>query len=211
MSAVYIYRAPNTSISKFNETISYILGHLTSKVVYIYGDFNIDLLHCEEQTRSKHFLDQMFSSGLYPLITRPTRITGTTATTIDKMFCSELCRNKMCSIVLSDGTDHMPIFVLCDNSTYVANNDDPKVKYNRTLDDEALSKYEQDLSHKNWETVLNEWNPNLAYLQLMQILSNTCNDACPVKIIMYTENTKRKEKPWLSGGLKMLALKITCT
>ena len=42
----------------------------------------------------------------------------------------------------------------------------------------------------------------------MQILSNTYNDACPVKITMYSENTKRKEKPWLSRGLKMLPLKI---
>ena len=149
----------------------------------------------------------MFSSGLYPLITRPTRITATTATTIYKKFCSELCRNKLCGIVLSDAMDHMPIFVLCDNSTYVANNNDPKVKYNRTLDDEALGKFEQDLNHTNWETVLNEWNPNLAYLQFMQILSNTYNDACPVKITMYPENTKRKEKPWLSRGPKMLALK----
>ena len=80
----------------------------------------------------------------------------------------------------------MPIFVLCDNSTYVANNNDPKVKYNRTLDDEALSKFEQDLSHKTWETILNEWNPNFLYLQFMQILSNIYNAACPVKITIYT-------------------------
>ena len=64
-------------------------------------------------------------------------------------------------------------FVLCDNSTYVTNNNDQKVKYNRTLNDEALNKFEKDLSHTNWETVLNECNPNLAYLQFMQILSNT--------------------------------------
>ena len=165
------------------------------------------MLHCVEQTESKHFLDQMFSSGLYPLITRPTRITATTATIIDYLFCSQLCRNKMCGIILSDATDHMPIFVLCDNSTYVANINDPQVKYNRTLDDEALSIFEQDLSHTNWETVLNEWNPNLAYLQFMQILINTNNDDCPVKITMYPENTKRKGKPWLSRGLKHACIK----
>ena len=151
------------------------------------SDFNIDVLQCEEKTESKHFLDQMFSAGLYPLITRPTRITATTATIIYKIFCSELCRNKMCGIVLSDATDHTPILLLCYNSIYVANNNDRKVKYNRTLkkDDEALSKCEQDLSHTNWETLLYEWNPNLAYLQFMQILSNTYNDVCPVKITTY--------------------------
>ena len=53
---------------------------------------------------------------------------------------------------------------------------------------------------------MNEWNPNLAYLQFMQILSNTCNGACPVKITMYPENTNWKGKPWLSRGLTMIAL-----
>ena len=97
------------------------------------GDFNIDLLHCEEQTESKHVLDQMLSAWLYSLITRPTIIIGTTATIVDNIFCSELCRNKKCGIVLSDATDHMSICVLCDNSNYVINNNNPKVKYNITL------------------------------------------------------------------------------
>ena len=108
--------------------IIYILGNLTSKVVYMCGDFNIDLLQCEEQTESKHFFDQMFSSGLYPVITRPTRITGTTATITDNIFCSELCRNTICGTILSVATDHNPIFILCDNSSYVVNNNYSKVK-----------------------------------------------------------------------------------
>ena len=103
-----MYRAPNTRISKFNDKLSFILGNLISKIVYICGDYNIDLLHCEERAETKYFLDQMFSSGLYPLITsRPTRITDTSATIIDNIFCSELCRNKVCGIVLSDATDHI--------------------------------------------------------------------------------------------------------
>ena len=95
-----MYRAPNTSLSKFNYNLSFTLGNLTSKIAYICGDYNIDQLHCEERAETKHFLDQM--SGLYPLITRPTRITGTSATIIDNIFCSELCRNKACGIILKE-------------------------------------------------------------------------------------------------------------
>ena len=43
-----MYRALNTSLSKFNDNLSFILGNLTSKIVYICVDYNIDLLHCEE-------------------------------------------------------------------------------------------------------------------------------------------------------------------
>ena len=60
----------------------------------------------------------------------------------------------MCGIVLSDATDHMPFFVLYDTSTYMVNTNDPEVKYNSTLDDAALNKCEQHLSHNNWETEL---------------------------------------------------------
>ena len=170
-----MYRAPNISISKFNDNLSFILGNLTSKIVYICVDYNIDILHCEERAETKYFLDQMFSSGLYPLITRPTRITGTSAIIIDNIFCSELSRNKVCGIVLSGTTGHMPIFVLCDNSTNVVNHEDPTVKYKRKLDEDSLSRLEHDLklNDVNWEIVMNESNPNLTFSRFMQVLSNT--------------------------------------
>ena len=38
-------RAPNTSLSKFNDNLSFILGNLNSKIAYICGENNIDLLH----------------------------------------------------------------------------------------------------------------------------------------------------------------------
>ena len=197
-----MYRAPNTSLSKFNDNLSFILGNLTSKIVYICGDYNVDLSHCEERAETKYFLDQMFSSELYPLITRPTRITGTSATIIDNIFCSELCRNKVCGIVLSDATDHMQIFVLCDNSTNVVNHEDPTVKYKIILDEDSSNRLEHDLNDINWEIVMNESNPNIAFSLFMQVLSNTYNDACPVNIATYTGKTKRKDKLWLTRGLK---------
>ena len=109
----------------------------------------------------------------------------------------------MCGIVLSDATDHMPLFVLCYNSTNVVNHEDPTVKYKRKLDENSLSRLEHDLNDINWEIVMNESNPNLAVSRFMQVLSNTYNDACPVKITTYTGKTKRNDKPWLKRGLKM--------
>ena len=157
------------------------LGNLSRKMLYVCGDYNIDLLHCEERAESKYFLDQMFSSGLYPLITRPTPITGMTATIIHNMFCSELCRNKVCGIVLSDATDNLPIFIPSDNSTNVVNHEDPTFKYKRKLDEDSLNRLEHDLNDINWEIVVNESNPNLAFSRFMQVLSNTYNNTCPVK------------------------------
>ena len=52
---------------------------------------------------------------------------------------------------------------------------------------------------------MNESNPNLAFSCFMQVLSNTYNDACPVKVVKYTGKTKQIDKPWLTRRLKMPA------
>ena len=88
----------------------------------------------------------------------------------------------------------MPIFVLCDNTNEV-NHEDPTVKYKRKLDEDLINRLEHDLNDINWEILMNESNPNLAFSRFMQVLSNTYNDVCPVKITTYTGKTKQDDKP----------------
>ena len=54
---------------------------------------------------------------------------------------------------------------------------------------------------------MNESNPNLAFSRFMQALSNSYNDACPVKITTYTGKTKWNDKPWFTRGLKNACIK----
>ena len=68
-----VCRAQNTNIGKFDDNLSFVQGNLTSKIVYTCADYNTAVLYCEERAESKCVLDQMFSSGLYPLIIRPTQ------------------------------------------------------------------------------------------------------------------------------------------
>ena len=93
--------------------------------------------------------------------------------------------------MLSDATDHMPIFVLCDNSINVVNNENPTVKYKRKLDEDSLNRLKHDLHEINWENVMKESNPNLAFSRFMQVLSNTYNDVCAVRITYIQENQNR--------------------
>lgn len=53
----------------------------------------------------------MFSSSFYPLISRPTRITNcTSATLIDNIFVKSLEDNFTSGLLLTDISDHLPIF-----------------------------------------------------------------------------------------------------
>ena len=82
-----IYRAPNTDMTLLNEHINLIFSKNSTKTVYLCGDFNVDLLQYDKHADTNHFVDQLFSFGLHPLITRPTRITRDTKTST----CLQIC------------------------------------------------------------------------------------------------------------------------
>ena len=55
----------------------------------------------------------MYALGLYPLITKPTRITPTTATIIDNIFTNDIELKYECGLIIDDSSDHLPIFAIC--------------------------------------------------------------------------------------------------
>ena len=62
---------------------------------------------------SEDFNDTMFSYGFIPLITRPTRVTQSSATLIENIFTNQLVdphNESMQGILITDISDHYPIF-----------------------------------------------------------------------------------------------------
>ena len=83
-----IYRMPNSSIDIFNDRLNDILNiiYRERKICYFLGDLNIDLLKYEEHRPTSEFLDLIYSYNVFPLISKPTRITSNTATLIDHIL-----------------------------------------------------------------------------------------------------------------------------
>ena len=54
------------------------------------GDFNINLLNYDHHMETHDYVDTMFSNSLIPQITKPTRITPTTATLIDNIYSNDI-------------------------------------------------------------------------------------------------------------------------
>ena len=77
-----IYRPPNEKLDLFKEYLAELLRRLDfqNKKCFLMGDFNLDLLKIDRNQHIKDFINMMFSSTFYPLISRPTRITNTSAT-----------------------------------------------------------------------------------------------------------------------------------
>ena len=54
------------------------------------GDFNLNLLHYNENSNCHEFLDLMLSHSFVPLTKKPTRVTDSTSTLIDNIFVNNL-------------------------------------------------------------------------------------------------------------------------
>ena len=62
-----IYRPPDRDITQFNDYIINILSQFkqTNKVIYIMGDFNINLLNSEKHVKTSEFLENMYSFSFF--------------------------------------------------------------------------------------------------------------------------------------------------
>ena len=99
----------HTSIDNFIGDIDPVFKKLNDekKQIYIMGDFNIDLLKVDDHRPIHDYLELIFSYSLLPTIYKPTRITETTATSIDNILTNDENVIKS-SILVTDITDHMP-------------------------------------------------------------------------------------------------------
>jgi exonuclease III len=111
---ISLYRCPGTDIDSFNDVINTISLNIKNenKSVYWAGDYNINILQSDSHNDTGEFLHTMISHSFYPGITKPTRITKFSATSIDNIFTNVPVN--MAGIFYKDISDHLPIFIIND-------------------------------------------------------------------------------------------------
>ena len=79
-------------------------------------DHNLDLLKSHIHKKTQQFLNLNLDLDLFPVITRPTRITHTSATLIDNIFLdSRLTGQTVKKILVDDISDHLPSVLILEN------------------------------------------------------------------------------------------------
>ena len=99
------YRPPNTNEKKFNAAFLKLLDSIKkcSKYSLIGLDHNLDFMKSNSHKPTQAFLENILSTSHVPCITRPTRITKSSATLIDNILVSREIYNSInCGIVLSN-------------------------------------------------------------------------------------------------------------
>ena len=132
-----VYRSPGGDIEPFTESINRTLEKIaTDKIAcYFMGDVNIDLMRYSVHRKTSDFLDTMYANGFIPLINRPTRVTSQTATLIDHLYTNNLnVSNAMFQgILVTDITDHYPIFHMCRLFNFSCSNERDEYFYTRRM------------------------------------------------------------------------------
>ena len=192
-----IYRPPNQDKLSFNEKLNDIISkiRMENKICYLLGDYNINILNYSSHVHTAQFVDMMSSSGFLPLITRPTRVTATSATLIDNIFTNNLMdiSNSLQGLFTTDVSDHFPIFHV---SRRMQMSD---VDMYKRLFSLKIKEFYHAVSTTNWDEIDRATDTQQAFDLFHNQLTELHNKHFP-KVRVKKKYSNRK--PWLSEGLK---------
>ena len=107
-----LYRPPDGKGKSFLKNYRRFLSKFTEKELtnLIIGmDHNMDIMKHEIHQLTNEFIEYKLEKGLLPTITKPTRVTRSTATLIDNIMIGKKYQsNYESQIILSDLSDHFP-------------------------------------------------------------------------------------------------------
>jgi len=203
-----IYRHPGASIYDFTKQFSEFLlksNIIGNKDICIFGDININSLKIDEEKSVKNYFNEINSFGLKNLIDIPTRVTNLGGSLIDHFYCSNPQKVLNSCVLLSDISDHFPLYIklkqCCSDKTNINNK----------------SQYYQDYSKMNLNKLLTDTSTVLNKFQIFKIInSNNSIDSkfeCfigKIKEIINKNVTMKKLsksklklqlKPWITKGI----------
>ena len=193
-----IYKAPDAQFENFIDCSQLLFQCMNkeNKHLLITGDFNLNLLSSDQVSQPREFLDLIYSSSCIPLISKPTRVTDSSATLIDNIFTNILPPPKS-GILVTDISDHFPVF-----THFPLSKNCPKPDYipTREYTDENIGNLKQELYSLDWASIFNEHDTNIAFLNFMDILNTNLDKHIPWK--QKTKSRKVTPKsPWITVSL----------
>ena len=162
------------------------------------SDLKKNLLNYYHHTETHDYVDAMFSNSLIPQITKPTRITPTTATLIDNIYSNDILGEykQLQGILYSDIADHLPIFIL---TTLNNGKQDYVTIKTRKYTHHTIALFKSTIEAICWNDIYACKDPQISYINILKKMSQVYNKSFPL-------NTKRvkkeKHKAWITKGLR---------
>ena len=197
-----LFRPPNTPIKNFLSDYTKLLENLNNaKIcdVIIGMDHNLDFLKSSWHRDTQNFIELHLDSNLLPCITRPTRITKSTATLIDNVLISKNLQGKQDSqILITDISDHLPSIVTINGNILEKRQ---KIEIiSRKVTDKTIERITNVLACRDWEKDLFDENVNSNFTLFHDRLLSTLNNIAP-ECKMKLTNKQSKREPWICQNL----------
>ena len=194
-----VYRPPQGDIKKFNDEILTICEYLsrTDNIIYLCGDINLDLIYYKQNSKIAAFLNIIATNGFIPVINKPTRWSSTASKTlIDNIFVKNVHQNFQSGIVLSDISDHFPIYLNIqqqNKKTYTTNT------FKRDFSNKNKINFKNDVGTIDWASLYNIKETQLAYTFFQNVINEKFQKHFPKR----STRTKYKDRlPWINERLK---------
>ena len=201
-----IYRPPNGDNNIFLSSLQGLVESIDRrnyKEIVITGDFNYDLLKYDVDQPVQMFLNSLHSYALYPLISKPTRVTENSNSLIDNIFITDPV-NFVSGTILSSLSDHYPVFCFIDNLSAEQYSAPLSYSY-RKINNFTMTSLYNALDRHDFSNVLMCDDVNEAIAKLELILYQIFNEHCP--IITKTLSPKNRSKPWITSEILSLVKK----
>ena len=99
----------------FLNNLSKMINQEQTKV-FLLGDFNLDLVHCNEHKPTNEFLDSLASNSYLRYIIQPNRHASHSRILIDKIVSNVISKDIICANITATISDHLPQFLVSSNT-----------------------------------------------------------------------------------------------
>lgn len=159
-----IYRPPDSDHNTFIDALQSTLELISkeSKLCFLLGDYNINLLKCD-LSQTVDFLNAIHSFNFFPLITKPSRITSSSATLIDNILFNSYNFEVTSGLLMCDVSDHFPVFQFIQSSqlmsSYPKNGPNTYRKFSRN----NIDHFKSAIGNIIWDEIFVSQDVNSAY------------------------------------------------
>ena len=201
------YRSPNGQLNSFIDKLKNTLSNLgrhRNKNIFLLGDSNIDLLDYGRIDNVTKYVDMLGEHGFAPVISRPTRITNHSATIIDHIFVNNCHAITKSGIITESLSDHLATFVgiiLDSNRISCKLQDDPLELLTRVINDENITKFEQEISATDWNFLNSIYTADAKFNAFERKYEEIYNRNFPLKT--KKPNRRKNVKPWILEWLQL--------
>ena len=167
--------------------------------MYLIGDFNLNVLDYETNTKVKKKFNLIFQHGFITVINKPTRVTRKIATAIDHIITNSISLSNITTgIIKTDMTDHVPIFLINSKNNIDVYAEDNYI-FKQYINEKSIANFKTLIKMNDWEYIKDINCPNTAYDTFLRNFLNLYEKAFPKVKIKIT--TKYLLSPWITKGL----------